>query len=133
MPLTFTPCDGRRVRGPTCRWSSAAYAIQPQVAEDQWGLFTRQQAESTGMAWTTLARLVKNNIAERVAHGIYRLRGAPPVDHLALRAAWLQLAPGTPVWQRTARQGVISRRSAASGVLPGRWTSARDAQHEGLR
>ncbi len=93
-----------------------------EVAEDQWGLFTRRQAELTGMAWTTLARLAKDNAAERVAHGIYRLRGAPPVEHLALRAAWLQLAPDIPVWERTSAQGVVSHRSAASlfglGHLP---------------
>jgi predicted transcriptional regulator of viral defense system len=93
-----------------------------EVAEDQWGLFTRRQAERTGMAWTTLARLATDNAVERVAHGVYRLRGTPPTDHLALRAAWLQLAPDTPVWQRTAQQGVVSHRSAAAvyglGHLP---------------
>src|SRR2546430_10308783 len=78
-----------------------------EVAEDQWGLFTRRQAESTGMAWTTLARLANDSAAQRVAHGVYRLRGAPPIEHLALRAAWLQLAPDTPVWQRAAQQGVV--------------------------
>jgi predicted transcriptional regulator of viral defense system len=97
-------------------------AVLAEVAEDQWGLVTRRQAERTGMAWTTLARLVRDNAIERVAHGVYRLRGAPPVDHLALRAAWLQLAPDTPVWQRTASQGVVSHRSAAAlydlGDLP---------------
>jgi predicted transcriptional regulator of viral defense system len=93
-----------------------------EVTEDQWGLFTRRQAESTGMAWTTLARLVNDNAAERIAHGVYRLRGTPAADHLALRAAWLQLAPDTPVWSRTAGQGVVSHRSAAAlhglGHLP---------------
>lgn len=92
------------------------------VAEDQWGLFTRRQAEATGMAWSTLMRLATNNAAERVAHGVYRMRGTPPVDHLALRAAWLQLAPDTPVWERTTDQGVVSHRSAAAlfglGHLP---------------
>src|SRR6266536_3085881 len=74
------------------------------------------------MAWTTLARLASDSGAERVAHGVYRLRGTPPIEHLALRAAWLQLAPDTPVWQRTAQQGVVSYRSAAAvyglGHLP---------------
>jgi predicted transcriptional regulator of viral defense system len=92
------------------------------LAEEQSGLFTRRQAESTGMAWTTLARLAKNGAAERVAHGVYRLRGAPPADHLALRAAWLQLAPDVPTWQRRPGEGVVSHRSAASvyglGHLP---------------
>jgi len=92
------------------------------LTEEQWGLFTRRQAEATGMAWTTLARLAKHGLAERVAHGVYRLRGAAPPEELALRAAWLQLAPGVPVWQRAAGQGVVSHRSAAAlyrlGHLP---------------
>lgn len=75
------------------------------------------------MAWSTLARLAADAAAiERVAHGVYRLRGAPPADHLNLRAAWLQLAPGVPAWQRTSDTGVVSHRSAASmyglGHLP---------------
>jgi Transcriptional regulator, AbiEi antitoxin len=92
------------------------------LAEDQWGLFSRRQAEATGMAWTTLARLARSGAVERVAHGIYRMRGTPVDDDLALRAAWLQLAPGVKVWERTPEQGVVSRRSAASmyglGHLP---------------
>jgi predicted transcriptional regulator of viral defense system len=92
------------------------------LSEEQWGLFTRRQAEETGMAWSTLARLAAAGVVERVAHGVYRLRGAPPADHLDLRAAWLQLAPDTPAWRRTAEAGVISHRCAASlyglGHLP---------------
>jgi len=84
------------------------------IAEDQWGLFTRRQAEATGMAWTTLARMAKNGVVERIAHGVYRLRGTPSVENLALRAAWLQLAPDTPVWERTAESGVVCRWSAAT-------------------
>ena len=59
------------------------------------------------MAWSTLARLTAHGaVVERVAHGVYRLRGAPPSDHLELRAAWLQLAPAVPAWQRQAGSGV---------------------------
>jgi predicted transcriptional regulator of viral defense system len=84
------------------------------IAEDQWGLFTRRQAETTGMAWTTLARLAKDGGATRVAYGVYRLRGAPPADQMGLLVAWLQLAPETPVWERTIDQGVVSHSSAAA-------------------
>jgi len=66
------------------------------------------------MAWTTLARMAKNGVVERAAHGVYRLRGNPPPENLALRAAWLQLAPDTPVWDRTAESGVVCRWSAAA-------------------
>lgn len=84
------------------------------LAEDQWGLVSRQQAEAAGLAWTTLARLASDGAIERVAHGVYRMRGSPPPDHLDLRAAWVQLAPATPVWERKPDQGVVSHRSAAS-------------------
>lgn len=92
------------------------------LSEEQWGLFTKRQAAATGMAWTTLARLARQGPAERIAHGVYRLRGAPPDEYLALRAAWLQLAPDTPAWERGPDQGVVSHRSAAAlyglGHLP---------------
>lgn len=61
-------------------------------------------------------------LMERVAHGVYRLTLAPSPDHVALRAAWLQLAPDVPAWERTPDQGVVSHRSAAAlygiGELP---------------
>jgi hypothetical protein len=93
-----------------------------RIAEDQWGLITRRQAEGTGVSQATLQRLAKTGILDRVAHGVYRLSGAPLPDHLDLRAAWLQLAPEVPGWERTPEQGVVSHRSAAAlyglGHLP---------------
>ncbi|MFD6098488.1 type IV toxin-antitoxin system AbiEi family antitoxin domain-containing protein [Nocardiopsis flavescens] len=102
---------------------STTMAPLVDLAEEQWGLFTRRQAESTGMAWSTLARLASEAATvERVAHGVYRLRGGPPPEHLELRAAWLQLSPDTPAWERPPEQGVVSHRSAAAlyglGHLP---------------
>lgn len=93
------------------------------IAEDQWGLITRRQAEEAGIPDTTLDRLTSNRAAlERVAHGVYRLNGTPLPDHLQLRAAWLQLAPDVPAWDRTISDGVVSHRSAAAlyglGDLP---------------
>jgi predicted transcriptional regulator of viral defense system len=92
------------------------------VAEDQWGLVTRRQAEQSGVSRATLQRLAAAAVLERVAHGVYHLAGAPPPDHAELRAAWLQLAPGVPAWERTPAQGVVSHRSAAAlyglGHLP---------------
>jgi hypothetical protein len=93
-----------------------------RVAEDQWGLITRRQAEAAGVSQATLHRLAKTGILDRVAHGVYRLAGVPPPDFLDLRAAWLQLAPEVPAWERTPEQGVVSHRSAAAlyglGHLP---------------
>ena len=100
-----------------------ALTVLADTAEEQWGLFTRRQAEAAGMAWSTLSRLAAEaTLVERVAHGVYRLRGAPPPEHLDLRAAWLQLAPATPAWERPPEHGVVSHRSAAAlyglGHLP---------------
>ena len=83
------------------------------LAEEQWGLFTRQQADQRGMAWSTLSRMVATGRAERVGHGVYRLRGAEPPTQAALRVAWLELAPAVPAWDRNGEQGVVSHRSAA--------------------
>lgn len=93
------------------------------IAADQWGLVTRRQAERAGVPRATFDRLTSDQgLIERVAHGVYRLTIAPSPDHVALRAAWLQLAPGVPAWERTPAQGVVSHRSAAAlygvGDLP---------------
>src|SRR3954453_21725296 len=85
------------------------------LAQDQWGLVTRRQADLAGIGATTLDRLTAPGAAlERIAHGVYQLAAAPIPDHRDLRAAWLQLAPDTPAWNRTPAQGVVSHRSAAS-------------------
>jgi hypothetical protein len=79
--------------------------------------------ENAGIGVTTLERLtMPEGALERVARGVYQLGGAPTPDHRELRAAWLQLAPEIPAWERTVEQGVVSHRSAASvyglGHLP---------------
>lgn len=93
-----------------------------RYAEDQWGLVTRRQAEKAGISRATFTRLVAEGVLERVGHGVYHLAGSPLPDHPELRAAWLQLAPDIPAWERTPDQGVISHRSAAAlyglGHLP---------------
>jgi hypothetical protein len=101
---------------------SDAWSAVLAIADEQWGLVTRQQVEATGVAWTTLTRRVERGVLERVANGVYRIRGGGETDHLEMRAAWLQLAPGVPAWERTPAQGVVSYRSAAAlygiGHLP---------------
>ncbi len=93
------------------------------LAQEQWGLLTRRQAELTGVPQATLTRLIAGESSlGRVANGVYHLIGAPWPDHAELRAAWLQLAPEVPAWERTPEQGLVSHRSAAAyygiGDLP---------------
>jgi predicted transcriptional regulator of viral defense system len=87
-----------------------------EIAEDQWGLVTRRQARQAGVGHTSLDRMTADGRVERVAHGVYRVRGAGEPDHLGLRAAWLQLAPETPAWARLddPDDAVVSHASAAS-------------------
>jgi hypothetical protein len=89
--------------------------LAAEVAEDQWGLVTRAQALAAGVPRATFARLVASGALVRVAHGVYRIAGGLDPGHLELRAAWLQLDPRTPVWQRVRSQdvAVVSHRSAA--------------------
>jgi Transcriptional regulator, AbiEi antitoxin len=94
-----------------------------EIAEDQWGLVTRRQALNAGVGQTTIDRLTADgSVMRRVAHGVYRVAGAPEPDHLELRAAWLQLAPAATGWERGSSDGVVSHRSAADmyglGHLP---------------
>ena len=93
-----------------------------QIAQDQWGLVTRRQAERAGVSPATLQRLASESVLDRVAQGVYHLTGAPTPDRLALRATWLQLAPDVLAWERTPAEGVVSHRSAAAvyglGHLP---------------
>lgn len=85
------------------------------IAEDQWGLLTRRQAEAAGVSAATLQRLSgPGGVLERTAHGVYHLAGAPPPPHPGLRSAWLALAPGVPAWERKPAQGTVSHRSAAA-------------------
>lgn len=84
------------------------------IADEQWGLLTKQQIETTGVTWTALERRARQGYLERVARGIYRVRGSGEPDHLNLRAAWLQLDPAVPAWERTTVSGVVSHRSAAA-------------------
>lgn len=87
-----------------------------EIAEGQWGLVTRRQAHEAGVGHTSLARLATDGRLERVAHGVYRIRGAGGADYLGLRAAWLQLVPEIPAWARLDDPGdaVVSHASAAS-------------------
>jgi predicted transcriptional regulator of viral defense system len=85
------------------------------IAEDQWGLLTRRQAEAAGVSAATLQRLSRpGGVLERTAHGVYHLAGAPLPPHSGLRSAWLALAPETPAWERKPAQGTVSHRSAAA-------------------
>lgn len=86
------------------------------LAEEQWGLVTVYQAKTVGVPAKQMARLEQAGSLERLAHGIYRLRGSPQPDHMELRAAWLALDLKRKAWERLSDPGsaVVSYSSAAS-------------------
>jgi len=86
------------------------------LAESQWGLLTIRQAMRAGVGWRSIARLVDAGMLERVAHGVYRVRGSTEPDYLGLRSAWLQLDPDRPAWERLDDPdvAVVSHTSAAA-------------------
>lgn len=86
------------------------------IAEGQWGLLTLRQAKDAGVGWRSVARLADAGLLERVAHGVYRIRGGAEPDHLGLRAAWLQIDPGHAAWERLddPEVAVVSYASAAA-------------------
>lgn len=65
------------------------------VAERRWGLVTTTQAEEAGVSRKQLSRMASSGALERVAHGVYRMAGAPPQDNGAVYAPWLALGGAT--------------------------------------
>jgi hypothetical protein len=86
------------------------------IAEGQWGIITADQAKTVDVSPQQMARLARVGAMERLAHGIYRLRGSPEPDHLELRAAWVSLDPKRMAWARLGDPmgAVVSHGSAAS-------------------
>ncbi len=85
------------------------------LAEEQWGQFTAAQATEIGVPRQTLTRLAKQGSLEHMAHGVYRMTGAPTTTHDRLRAAWLATEPDKKAATRLRETQpiVVSHRSAA--------------------
>jgi hypothetical protein len=66
-----------------------------EVTEDQWGRFTTGRQSRPVWPGRRLPGWPRTTPPNGSRTGVYRLRGAPPVDHLDLRAAWPQLALDT--------------------------------------
>lgn len=88
-----------------------------RIAETQDGLVTTSQAVRVGVPRLSLARLAEAGDVERLAHGVYRVRGANADQHTELRAAWLAADSTRNAAERAADLGhpiVVSHRSAAA-------------------
>ncbi|MFE6647389.1 type IV toxin-antitoxin system AbiEi family antitoxin domain-containing protein [Nocardioides sp. NPDC057772] len=85
--------------------ADATLAKLGKIAERRWGLVTTAQADDAGVSRKQLSRMASSGALERVAQGVYRVAGAPPLRHEAIYTTWLALG------------GAASPRTAA-GVAP---------------
>lgn len=98
-----------------CMERVEALQVVGEIAADQWGLFTTQQADAAGVNRTTLTRLVSAGLVEHVTRGVHLVVAAGTPNHLEEKSAWLHLAPSRRAWERDAADqdnGVLSHRTA---------------------
>ncbi|SEQ75814.1 type IV toxin-antitoxin system AbiEi family antitoxin domain-containing protein [Lentzea albida] len=92
-----------------------ALRVVGDIAADQWGLFTTQQAEAAGVHRTTLTRLAAAGLVDHVSRGVHLVVAAGTPNHVEEKAAWLRLAPSRPGWERRSTDtdsGVFSHSTA---------------------
>jgi predicted transcriptional regulator of viral defense system len=65
------------------------------IAEQRWGLVTTAQAEQAGVTRKQLSRMASTGVLERVAQGVYRMAGAPELEHGSIHSTWLALGGAT--------------------------------------
>lgn len=97
--------------------AASAMRIVARIAETQDGLVTTSQAVGASVPRLDLARLTESGGLERIAHGVYRVRGADADRLTDLRAAWLAADPTRTAAERAADLDhpiVVSHRSAAA-------------------
>ena len=101
LPTPRAPTDQRQhlfpERGTIVVVADSTLARLGSIAERRWGLFTTAQAEAAGVARKQLVRMAASGAIERVAHGVYRMAGAPPQAHEAIYATWLALGGAAAV------------------------------------
>lgn len=82
------------------------------------GIFTTAQAQRLGINRNALAHACKVGRLERVAHGAYRLSGAPSSETDELSALWKLTTPAAFSWERQAEwDGVAVGGSTAAWLL----------------
>ena len=82
------------------------------------GVFTTAQAQRLGISRNALSHACKVGRLERVAHGAYRLSGAPSSETDELAAIWKLTASTAFSWERQAKwDGVAVGGSTAAWLL----------------
>lgn len=87
-----------------------------ELAAEQSGLLTTQQAQRRGVSRLTLSRLAEQGAIERVSHGVYATPEGAVGAHAELRAVWLSLDPHKFAFERLVGDPagfIVTHRSAA--------------------
>lgn len=79
--------------------TAKAVALLGAIAEQRWGLVTTSQAERAGVSRMQLSRMASAGAITRVLQGVYRMAGAPMLEHEDIIATWL--ATGGDSTERT--------------------------------
>lgn len=86
------------------------------IAEQRWGLFTTAQATAVGVARKQLSRMTAAGAIERIAHGVYRMAGAPPREHETIYATWLVLGGATSPRTENGVAALVAAGATAAAV-----------------
>lgn len=71
--------------------SNRTVATLGRMAEQYGGLVTTADAEAAGVRRNVLVQLAKDDVLVRIVQGVYRMRGAPELEHELIFAVWLAL------------------------------------------
>lgn len=93
----------------------SAIAELGKLAQMQSGLVTTRQAAALGVPRMQVSRMSSAGVLERVSHGVYRMAGAPELEHEEIHAAWLSVSDGA----RTTDEVVVIVAGAAAARLHG--------------
>ena len=75
-------------------------SILNELASMQWGLFTSAQAKRYGISRQQLSRYSSKDQIERLAFGVYKVRGASINPHQDIQVAWLSVDPDKLLTER---------------------------------
>ena len=85
-----------------------------EIASEQKGYFTAQQARTCAFSWSLLSHHVKAGLFKRVRRGLYRFRDYPSSLHEDLLVAWLAVGKEVAVISHESALDILS----LSDVIP---------------
>jgi predicted transcriptional regulator of viral defense system len=87
--------------------TAGTVALLGAIAEQRWGLVTTSQAELAGVSRMKLSRLAAAGAVTRVLQGVYRMAGAPMLEHEDIIATWLATGGDSAAPTTTGAPGLV--------------------------